>query len=69
MNGLNPPSIRELTMRYEIYRDANHEWRWRYRALNNKIIAVSSEGYGNKADCQHSIGLIKASADAPIVEM
>ena len=54
---------------YAMYRDTQNQWRWRYTASNGKIIAVSSESYWNKADCQHSISLIKASANAPVYEV
>jgi uncharacterized protein len=33
----------------EIYRDDAKEWRWRLKATNGKIVAVSGEGYKNKA--------------------
>ena len=60
-------------MRYEYYRDDSEkrEWRWRFKAgLNNReIIAVSSEGYVNKADCLHGIELVKGSADASVEEV
>ena len=56
-------------MRYEIYQDSAREWRWRYRAANNKIIGVSGEGYVNKVDCRHSITLMKQSTNAPVVEL
>lgn len=54
-------------MTYHVYQDANGHWRWRLRAANNKIIANSGEGYWNKADCIHAIGLVKASAGAPVL--
>lgn len=53
-------------MKYEIYKATNDEWRWRFRAANGLIIAVSSEGYRNESDCRHSIDLVKGSVDAPI---
>jgi uncharacterized protein YegP (UPF0339 family) len=46
---------------YLIYRDNNNQWRWHYVAANNKIIAVSSESYWNKADCLNAIGIMKRS--------
>ena len=54
-------------MKYETYRDAATEWRWRLRAANHQIIAVSGEGYKNRRDCLHAIGLVKASSTAPVV--
>ena len=53
---------------YWMYRDANHQWRWRLVAANNKIIANSGEGYHNKADCQHAIRLVKGSSVSPVYE-
>ena len=37
--------------RGEIYRDVRGEYRWRVRAANGRIVADSSEGYENRADC------------------
>jgi uncharacterized protein YegP (UPF0339 family) len=50
-----------------VYRDAKAEWRWRFYAPNEKIVAVSGEGYKNRADCEHAIQLVKRYAPpAPI---
>ena len=35
-------------LRFEIYRDASGEWRWRAVAGNGQIVADSSEGYKRK---------------------
>lgn len=59
-------SARKATgLHFEIRRDRTGEWRWRLRAANGKIIAVG-EGYVERRDCLHCIGLVKASADAPV---
>lgn len=50
---------------YWMYRDNKKEWRWRYDARNGETIAVSSEGYINRADCQRGINIMKASGDSP----
>lgn len=56
-------------MTYWYYKStADNQWRWRLRAANNRIIAVSGEGYHNKADCLHAIALVKGSSGAPIKE-
>lgn len=34
--------------RLEVYADKDGHWRWRRLAANNKIIAVSGEGYVNR---------------------
>jgi uncharacterized protein YegP (UPF0339 family) len=44
--------------RFELYQSAG-QWRWRFVAANNRIIAVSSEGYWNRSDCTASIRLVK----------
>jgi uncharacterized protein YegP (UPF0339 family) len=49
-------------MTFSIYSDSKSEYRWRLRATNGQIIAVSGEGYVHKADCQHAIQLVKAHA-------
>ena len=48
-------------MYFEMYRDARNEWRWRLKASNHEIIAVSSEGYASKQSCSHSIDLVKST--------
>lgn len=44
---------------FEIYKDNRDEYRWRFRAPNNKIVADSGEGYWNKTDCEAGIQLVK----------
>lgn len=53
-------------MIFEIYQQrmggmlgaAQGAWRWRLKAANGEIIA-SGEGYRNRSDCIHAIGLVK----------
>ena len=45
--------------KFQLYRDAKQEYRWRLRARNNRIIADSGEGYVHKADCEHGIELLR----------
>jgi uncharacterized protein YegP (UPF0339 family) len=47
--------------KFEIYRDAGGEYRWRFRANNNEVVA-SGEGYRSRGDCEHAIQLIKEQA-------
>lgn len=42
-----------------VYKDAANEWRWRLTARNGRIVAVSSEGYKNRAGCEHGLELVK----------
>ncbi len=37
--------------KWEFYKDARGEWRWRRIAPNGRIVGASSEGYKNKHDC------------------
>jgi uncharacterized protein YegP (UPF0339 family) len=55
-------------MRFELYKDHNKEFRWRLRAANGEVIAVSSESYRRKEDCQHGIELVQGSSGAELVE-
>lgn len=54
MSGLTYPC-------YHMRKDVRGEWRWTYFARNAEAIAVSSEGYRNRSDCEHSIQLLKGS--------
>jgi uncharacterized protein YegP (UPF0339 family) len=58
-------------MRLEIYRDATyhvdtydenvrteHQWRWRVRATNGRILADSGEAYGRLRNCAHGASLV-----------
>jgi uncharacterized protein YegP (UPF0339 family) len=56
-------------MRFELYRDAKGEWRWRLRARNGEVVAESGEGYTRREDCEHGIGLVRQSAEARIDDM
>lgn len=56
-------------MRFELYRDAGGEWRWRLRVQNGNVIADSGEGYVRREDCENAISLVKGSADASTIDM
>ena len=53
--------------RYEVYQDKNEEYRFRLKAGNNEVIAVS-EGYKSKAACLKGIESVKRNAAAEVVE-
>jgi uncharacterized protein len=55
--------------RYEIYRDAKNEYRWRYKSSNENTIADSGEGYFNRSDCERGIAIMKASRDVPVKDL
>ena len=54
--------------KFEVYADKSGEFRFRLKATNGQIIAVS-EGYKAMASCLNGIESVKKNAvDAPIVE-
>ena len=55
--------------KFVIYKDTAGQYRWRLRAANNEIIAVS-EAYITKQGTEHSIYLVKALAQsADVVDL
>ena len=55
--------------KFEVYTDKAGEFRFRLKALNGQIIAVS-EGYKALAGCNNGIESVKKNAaDAPIVKL
>ena len=54
--------------KFEVYTDKAGEFRFRLKATNGQVIAVS-EGYKAKASCENGIASVKKNAvDAPIVK-
>ena len=54
--------------KFEVYEDKAGEFRFRLKATNGQIIAVS-EGYKAKASCMNGIESVKTNApEAPVVE-
>ena len=54
--------------KFEMYTDKAGEFRFRLKARNGEVIAVS-EGYKAKASCENGIAsVIKNAADADVVE-
>jgi len=55
--------------KFEVYRDARGEFRWRLKALNGRTIATSAQGYPNKATAADSIDAVITDApEAAVVE-
>lgn len=52
--------------KFEIFKDASDEFRFRLKAPNGEIIAIS-EGYTTKASCLNGIKSVKKNA--PIAEV
>ncbi|GLK83486.1 YegP family protein [Ancylobacter defluvii] len=51
---------------YWMYKDVQNKWRWTYHAVNGEAIAVSSESYNRRVDCENSINIMKGSSRAPV---
>lgn len=51
---------------YWMYKDNRDEWRWSYEASNGRTIAVSSESYKRRGDCERGIEIMKGSSSAPV---
>lgn len=48
--------------KFEIYKDHRGEFRFRLKAPNGEIIAVSGEGFTSKQSCQKSIEAVRKYA-------
>ncbi len=55
-----------MPAKFEVYKDASEQFRFRLRAANNEIIAVS-EAYTSKAACMNGIESVKENA--PVAEI
>ncbi len=44
---------------FELYEDANEEWRWRLRHRNGNILADSGEGYASRSGAEDGIHSVK----------
>jgi len=53
---------------YEIFKDSENKIRFRLKARNGKIIAVS-EGYESKRNCLKGIDSVKENASADIKDL
>ena len=53
--GNDPDRSRDYA---EVYVDAAGEHRWRYKAGNGQVIAVSGEGYRNGIDALRGLGIV-----------
>jgi len=54
--------------KFVIYKDVGHEYRWRFKANNGQVVAVSGEGYVNKSDCIDGIKFVKVNSPSAPVE-
>ena len=43
--------VMQMNDKWEIYEDAQGNWRWRRVAANGRVVGASTESYRNRADC------------------
>ena len=55
--------------RFELFRDAADEWRWRLRHRNGNVIADSGEGYDRKAGAINGLESVKSNAPSAVVDV
>jgi uncharacterized protein YegP (UPF0339 family) len=56
---------KKLQAIYQVYKDVAGKFRFRLRALNNKIVAVS-EAYESKAGCTNGVRSVQRNCQSPI---
>jgi len=54
--------------KWELYTDKGGEYRFRLKAGNGEVIALSSEGYASKSGALNGIESIRKNASSDIVE-
>lgn len=55
-------------MKFEYWKADNGNWYWHLKAANGEVIA-QGEGYVKKDGATHAISLVKASANASVVNL
>ena len=56
-----------MAAKFELYKSANGEFRWRLKSANGQIIATGGEGYTRKDGALNGIEAVKRDApEAPI---
>ena len=66
MNTLEQ-SVGKFLSSFHILKNEEGKFYWHLKAANGEIVA-NGETYSNKADCDHAIGLVKLSKDAPVID-
>lgn len=46
-------------MKFELFKDAKEEFRWRLKAANGAVLATGGQGYKAKADAQRGIEILQ----------
>jgi uncharacterized protein YegP (UPF0339 family) len=50
-------------LKFELYKDAKQEFRWRLKGPDGKVLATGGQGYKGKADCKRGIEIIQEASD------
>jgi len=58
----------EIAAKFELYKDAKGEFRWRLVASNGQTIATSGEGYTTKENAKAGIESVKKNAPTAAIE-
>jgi uncharacterized protein YegP (UPF0339 family) len=59
---------RTVAAKFEIYKDAKGEFRWRLIASNGQMIANSGEGYKSKDSAKAGIASVKKNAPSAAIK-
>ena len=62
--AVEPTPANGRTLKFEVYKDAKGEFRWRLKAANGAELATAGQGYKAKADAMAGIDRLIAGAGA-----
>lgn len=51
-----------MAAKFEVFKDQDGQFRWRFRATNGRIVADSAEGYKQRKACERGIEVMKEYA-------
>jgi uncharacterized protein len=55
---------------YSVYQDNQHQWQWQLVAANGQVVAVSSESYVHRPDCEDAVHLALATTSTtPVIDL
>ena len=54
--------LRSSKAEFELYKDADDQWRWRLVHDNGNVIADSGEGYSSNANARKGLGSVRLNA-------
>jgi uncharacterized protein YegP (UPF0339 family) len=57
-----------MAAKFELFKDAKGEYRWRLKSANGQVIATGGEGYTSKAGAENGIEAVKTDAPAAPVD-